>query len=150
MLEEDSPETRSDEEIETHRLPSPSLDGFGFVKSSRRLPSGQSLREATVKVLGRGPLHKILEKRWSEPGSVGKLGKRLKENRALVKTICVTHQVITIANHNQRPDSQIGKITNFFDVSVGQPSIFELGSLPLFLGRVFINANFKSVAISAG
>jgi hypothetical protein len=38
-----------------------------------RLPSGQSLREAKVKVLETGPLHNFLEKGVSEPSWVGKV-----------------------------------------------------------------------------
>jgi hypothetical protein len=38
-----------------------------------RLPSGQGLREAQVKVLEIGPLHSFLGKGWSEPSRLGKV-----------------------------------------------------------------------------
>jgi len=78
---------------ETRGFPSPFLNGFGFVRCRLSLPSGRGLREATLGHLGIGPLHKNLEKRWSEPRSVGKLGKMMKENGALVKRILAKHQV---------------------------------------------------------
>lgn len=38
-----------------------------------RLPSGQSLREAELKVMETGRVHNFLEKGWSEPSWVGQL-----------------------------------------------------------------------------
>ena len=50
--------------------------GLAFSKIGNnfvRLPSGRSPREAMVKVVEIGPLHKFLGKMWSELGLVGKL-----------------------------------------------------------------------------
>ena len=62
------------------------------------LPSGICLREAKVDVLEIGPLHNILEKRWSEPCWVENFPMILNENSAEVKRIAPWGNVLDLVS----------------------------------------------------